>query len=78
MKHNLGGSVIILQKTLYICKLGGDFKQNKFGEILDLIPLCNSVTKLHAYCAICKDGTHNHFTKRIINNDEQKLIGTNK
>ena len=64
-------------KTIYICGLDGDFKQNKFGEILDLIPLCDSVTKLHAYCAICKDGTHANFTKRTINSDKQKLIGTN-
>lgn len=65
-------------KTIYACGLDGDYKQEKFGEILDLIPLCNSITKLHAFCTICKDGTHAHFTKRITDNEQQKLIGTDE
>jgi len=65
-------------KTIYICGLDGDYKQEKFGEIIDLIPLCDSINKLHAFCNICKDGTKAHFTKRITNNKEQKLIGTNE
>jgi thymidine kinase len=65
-------------KTIYACGLDGDYKQEKFGEILDLIPLCNTITKLHAFCTICKDGTHAHFTKRITDNEQQKLIGTDE
>jgi len=65
-------------KTIYVCGLDGDYKQKRFGEILDLIPLSDSITKLHAFCTICKDGTHAHFTKRITNNNEQKLIGSNE
>ncbi len=63
-------------KTIYVCGLDGDYKQEKFGEILDLIPLSNTITKLHAFCAVCKNGTPAYFTKRLINNNEQKLIGT--
>lgn len=65
-------------KTIYVCGLDGDYKQKRFGEILDLIPLSDSITKLHAFCTICKDGTHAHFTKRITNSNEQKLIGSNE
>tara|TARA_E500000178_G_scaffold129113_1_gene128900 strand:- start:1517 stop:2047 length:531 start_codon:yes stop_codon:yes gene_type:complete len=65
-------------KTLYVCGLDGDYKQEKFGEILDLIPLADSITKLHAYCKICKDGTPAHFTKRLVSNKFQKLIGTDQ
>jgi thymidine kinase len=65
-------------KSIYVCGLDGDYKQEKFGEILDLIPLSDSITKLHAFCTICKDGTHAHFTKRITDSNKQKLIGTDE
>jgi len=65
-------------KTLYICGLDGDYKQEKFGELLELIPLCDSITKLHAFCKVCENGTPAHFTKRITNNNKQKLIGTDE
>ena len=48
-----------------------------FGEILNCIPLCNSVTKLSAMCSICKNGTLGSFSKRIINNNEKVYIGAN-
>lgn len=67
-----------LNKTLYICGLDGDYKQERFGEILNLIPLCDSITKLHAFCKICKNGTKAHFTKRLSEHSEQKLIGVNE
>jgi thymidine kinase len=43
-----------LNKSVYICGLDGDYKMEKFGQILDLIPLCDKVEKLHAICTICK------------------------
>ena len=64
------------KKTLYVCGLDGDFKQEPFGEILNLIPLCNNITRLHAFCAICKDCTPAFFTKRHHESKEQKLIGS--
>lgn len=67
-----------LNKNIYTCGLDGDYKQEKFGHLLDLIPLSNSITKLHAFCSVCKNGTPAHFTKRICGNNEQKLIGTNE
>jgi thymidine kinase len=63
-------------KTIYACGLDGDYKQEKFGEILDLIPLSDTITKLHAFCSICKDGTPAYFTRRLCSNKHQKLIGT--
>jgi thymidine kinase len=65
-------------KTIYVSGLDGDYKQEKFGEILDLIPFCDFVLKLKAYCKICQNGTLAPFTKRIIESNEQKLIGTNE
>lgn len=69
---------LLLNKNIYACGLDGDYKQEKFGHLLDLIPLSNSITKLHAFCSVCKNGTPAHFTKRICNNNEQKLIGTDE
>ena len=63
-------------KTIYVCGLDGDYKQEKFGELIDLVPMCDTITKLHAFCSICKNGNKAHFTKRIIDSKEQKLIGT--
>ena len=63
-------------KSVYACGLDGDYKQEKFGQLLDLIPLSDTITKLHAFCSICKNGTPAHFTKRLTKNLEQKMIGT--
>ena len=65
-----------LKKCVYVCGLDGDYKRNKFGSILDLIPICDKVSKLHSICSSCKDGTSAIFTHRISNDTQQKLIGT--
>jgi len=62
-------------KKVYICGLDGDYKRNKFGSLIDLIPYCDKVSKLTALCGICKDGTKAIFTLRTSNNTEQVLIG---
>ena len=31
---------------------------------------------LSALCSICKDGTHAHFSKRIVKEDKQNLVGS--
>ena len=64
-------------KHIYVCGLDGDFQMNKFGGILDLIPLCNEVEKLSAICSICANGTKAYFTKRITSETGQKVIGSN-
>ena len=63
-------------KKLYVSGLDGDYKQEKFGEILELIPLADKITKLHAFCKLCGDCTPAYFTKRLTESTAQKLIGT--
>lgn len=63
-------------KKVYVCGLDGDFKRKKFGQILDLIPLCDKVTKLTSLCSICKDGTPGIFSKRISSETEQTVVGS--
>jgi thymidine kinase len=55
------------QKQIFICGLDGDFERKKFGFILDLIPLCDKVTKLSSLCSLCKNGTLAIFSLRITN-----------
>ena len=40
-------------KYVIVAGLDGDYKRQKFGYILDLIPIADNVAKLHAYCKIC-------------------------
>jgi len=63
-------------KKVYICGLDGDFERKKFGQILDLIPICDKVTKLTSLCGICKDGTKGIFSKRISMEKEQTVVGS--
>lgn len=63
-------------KKVYIAGLDGDFERNKFGSILDLIPICDKVTKLTSLCAICKDGTPGIFSMRLTTETEQTIIGS--
>ena len=58
-----------------ISGLDGDFKRKPFGQILQCIPLCDEVVKLSAMDMVDKDGTPAIFTKRIVEGDEQTLVG---
>ena len=62
-------------KTVYIYGLDGDFKREKFGNILDLIPFADTVTKQSALCKVCKNGKKGIFTLRTTKEKEQKVIG---
>jgi thymidine kinase len=63
-------------KKIYICGLDGDFQRNKFGQILDLIPLCDKVTKLTSLCSICKNGAPGIFSMRLSTEKQQTLVGS--
>jgi thymidine kinase len=68
--------VEVNHKSVYICGLDGDFKRNKFGRLLDLIPYCDEISKLTSLCAYCKNGTPGIFSHRITNETSQVVIGT--
>uniref|UniRef100_A0A6C0DEI8 thymidine kinase n=1 Tax=viral metagenome TaxID=1070528 RepID=A0A6C0DEI8_9ZZZZ len=63
-------------KKIYVSGLDGDFKREKFGKILDLIPLCDKVTKMTSLCSLCKNGTPGLFSMRLTNEKQQMLIGS--
>ena len=62
------------KKTVYVFGLDGDFKRNKFGCILDLIPYCDNIHKLKSICYKCKD--KGIFSLRISNSENQVLVGS--
>lgn len=65
-------------KKVIVSGLDGDSNRNEFGNILKIIPQCDTITKLHALCFICQDGTPGIFSKRMIQSDEQECIGGNE
>jgi thymidine kinase len=63
------------KKHILIVGLDGDAHQQKFGEVLDLIPISTSVTKLAALCCECKNGTPAPYTKKLNNQNGQIDVG---
>lgn len=64
------------KKRVCVAGLDGDFQRNKFGQILDLIPICDSVTKLTSLCSICKNGIPGIFSLRLSKETKQMLVGS--
>jgi len=64
-------------KNIYVSGLDGDFQMKKIGHIIDIIPLCDKVTKLTSICSLCNNGTPGIFSKRITNENTQVVIGSN-
>lgn len=62
-------------KHVAICGLDSDFKREKFGQIWDLIPYADKVTKLYGKCNNCDNKSL--FTHRISYETEQEVVGNN-
>ncbi|XAR65736.1 Thymidine kinase [Bertholletia excelsa] len=60
-------------KTVIVAGLDGDYMRRKFGSVLDIIPLADSVTKLTARCELC--GKRAFFTLRRTEEMQTELIG---
>jgi thymidine kinase len=65
-----------LHKRLFIFGLDGDFQRNKFGQILELIPHCDTIEKLTATCNKCDSPAI--FSHRTSNLTQQVLVGSNE
>jgi len=62
--------------AIYVYGLDGDFQQKPFSngsKLLELIPYCNSITKLQSKCYICNAPAP--FSKRLISSNLQILVG---
>lgn len=65
------------QKHLYLVGLDGDSNRRSFqGDLLQCIPLADSVEKISAFCHRCADGTPGLFTYRHAGpHDQQVIVG---
>eukprot|EP00200_Dunaliella_tertiolecta_P001087 CAMPEP_0202364696 /NCGR_PEP_ID=MMETSP1126-20121109/16007_1 /ASSEMBLY_ACC=CAM_ASM_000457 /TAXON_ID=3047 /ORGANISM="Dunaliella tertiolecta, Strain CCMP1320" /LENGTH=208 /DNA_ID=CAMNT_0048959403 /DNA_START=162 /DNA_END=786 /DNA_ORIENTATION=+ len=59
-------------KHVIVAGLDGDFQRRKFGQLLDLVPMAEGVTKLHGLC-MC--GRASAFSLRMAASDNQELVG---
>ncbi len=61
-------------KVIIISALDGDFAQNIFKNVADIIPYCNSIIKMNGICMVCKEN-ESIFTIRKNNDKRIELIG---
>jgi thymidine kinase len=74
------GLVERYNKKVIIAGLNGDFKREPFGDILNMIPFCDNITKLNPYCQLCSQKfpkvlKQAPFTKRLSSSLETIIIG---
>lgn len=72
--------VEVNNKKVIVAGLDGDSNRNKFGQILDLIPICDTIVKLQPYCKRCSMKTPRvlikaPFTHRVAMSSETILVG---
>lgn len=75
-QHLYAFCIICLEKlniNVIVTGLDGDYERKPMGEILNLLPIANNITKLSARCNICNKEAI--FTHRISKEKEQVLIG---
>jgi len=63
------------KKHVFVAGLDGDCFRQPFGQMLDLIPLADSVVKMNALCKPCADGTAALFTYRMTASTEIVEVG---
>jgi thymidine kinase len=73
LRDNIIHWVDILRKTVFVYGLDGDYRRQQFGQIMDLVPLCDKIVKKKANCMMCNNGTEALFTWRIENNEEDAV-----
>jgi thymidine kinase len=61
------------QKRVVVVGLDGDSERKPFGQILDLVPIADTVTKLTALCKRCNDGSVALFSG-FLNDKKDKQV----
>jgi thymidine kinase len=74
--YNFVECMLLENKKVYVAGLDGDFERKKFGQILELIPICDKVSKLSSLCSMCKNGEPGIFSMRMTQDKSQVLIGS--
>ena len=69
---------LLSNKSLIVAGLIADSRGEKFGQTLDLVPICTDIVRLKAYCSLCaKSSVYRvaSHSKCILKADEVMLIG---
>ena len=67
--------VEVYKRDVIVVGLDGDSDRKPFGEILQLVPLADTITKLTALCKRCSDGTPALFTYSTAKKSTQVCVG---
>ena len=65
-----------LKKNVILCGLDLDYKRERFGTMMELLPKSNTIFKMTGKCAKCWDKSC--YSHRIVNCYFQILIGTSE
>lgn len=68
-------AVDIDQKHVICVGLDGDSDRKPFGDLLRLVPHCDSIEKITSFCSECKDGTPALFSFHRSHKFEQVEVG---
>eukprot|EP00775_Hariotina_reticulata_P012703 gene12703-12834_t len=60
-------------KHVIVAGLSGDFRRQRFGQLLELLPLADSITQLSSKCGFCGDRAL--FSLRLVDGGPQALVG---
>jgi thymidine kinase len=63
------------QKDVIVVGLDGDTERKPFGQIMSLVPMCDKIIKLKAFCKICANGNEALFTYCKKEKHEQICVG---
>ncbi|CCW62957.1 unnamed protein product [Phytomonas sp. EM1] len=61
-------------KIVLVSALDADYRREPFGQVCNLVAVCESVTKLSAVCVMCRSRPAS-FSRRTADAEEQELIG---
>lgn len=78
LKDDVLNLVEKLNKKVFLSGLNSDFARKPFQSIYDILPYADKVTHLHSACSMCiKNRIYKTaiFSKRIVNGNDQVLIG---
>jgi thymidine kinase len=69
-------STDVHKKHLVCAGLDGDFMREPFGQVMELVPLCDHIQKLKAHCSRCSEPYTAIYTARLRGHgSEQVLVG---
>jgi thymidine kinase len=68
-------AVDVDQKHVICVGLDGDSDRKPFGDLLRLVPHCDSIEKITSFCSECKDGTPALFSFHRSHKFEQVEVG---